>query len=314
MTDIEAKKINSKVPPFISSSLCIALTIISIYFSGEIKDGIYQGLKFSFLTLIPTLFPFFILSDLWGELFYVNPNGKISRGFEKIFMIGGSAVSAMICGMIFGFPVGAKAAMNLYSNGIIDKDELERLCGFINIPSCAFVISGVGSAILGEPAKGVLLYLGVILSAIITGMLFRGTRKNVHKENDNPGQTFNMAKSIVSAGVSSITVASCIAFFCGVISLVSKFVKKQYMLLLIASILEISNAVQLISKCNWCPTILRIMLLSFALGFSGASVHIQVLSLMPKEFSVKKYLSMKIFQGIACAVISAILFSISTLA
>ena len=299
----------AKLTRNLSSFLCVSLAILMIFFGRVIKDSIYSGLLFSLTAIIPTLFPFFILSDIWSSLFYVDPSGWLSRGFEKIFKANGCAISALISGLVCGFPIGVKILSDLYQKEKITKEELEYLSGFANNPSCAFVISGIGAGIYNDINIGALLYLVVILSSVITGYIFRPKVMEHNKGKEISRQTFNFAASIKNAGLTSINVVACIIFFSGLIGLTSSIVKNTTIINLISLFLEVTNAVELIFSTKHLTLYYKLILTAFALGFSGFSVHIQAFGFMPREISKARYLIMKVVQG----TISSLLIALFTL-
>ena len=290
----------------ISSVLCISLAVLMISFGSAIRDFIYRGLIFSLTTIIPTLFPFFILSDLWTTFFYVDPYGKIWRGFEKIFRTNGYGITALISGFICGFPIGIKVLSELYREEKITKEEFEYLSGFVNNPSFAFVISGVGAGIYNNIRIGILLYLAVILSSTITGFIFRPRSTKHSKTRENARQTFNFTNSIKNAGLTSINVVSCIIFFSGLIGFISSIINNDIIVGAISLALEVANAVELIFNAEFLTLTYKLILTSFALGFSGFSVHIQAFGFFPKEISKAKYLLMKTVQGIISSFLIAL--------
>ena len=257
----------------------------------------------SFNNIIPTLFPFFILSDLWSATVQTKRTGLLGRGFEMLFNIDGRATNVFILGAVCGFPLGLKAAVKQYESGIITKEDLQVLCGFVNNPSIAFVISGVGAGIYRSFAIGILLYFSVILAACITGLIFRSKKKKITKSNHISRQSFSLVESIKSAGMSSITISSYIIFFSALISLIEKIPGNEFSLALISAFLEIASASNLIARLSNSLGAYSLILTAFALGFSGFSVHLQAFVFMPKELSKKKYLLMKFVQGVLSALI-----------
>ena len=286
----------------LSALTCLGLAGLMILFSREMKDGVLKGIQFSLFTLIPTLFPFFILSDLWACSFLVNENGVIGRFFKKAFGINPSAASAFLSGLICGFPIGVKTASDLYNAGKITKEEFERLSGFVNNPSIAFIISGVGAGILGDIRLGILLYISTVFSSVATGIIFRRTYHTQAKSSVISRQKFNLVNSIQKAGMTSVVVSSYIIFFSGVIGICSSLIKNEIFLAITSSFLEVGSATMCIKNCaHTCPEIMPI-LLAFALGFSGLSVHLQAFSFFPEGASKIKYLFMKLIQGMISAI------------
>ena len=78
--------------------------------------GMTRGLKLCVSTVIPSLFPFMVLSELIVSSGAVVPVGKLlSRPFRWLFGIRGEGSVAVLLGALCGFPVGAKSAVRAMS-------------------------------------------------------------------------------------------------------------------------------------------------------------------------------------------------------
>lgn len=287
----------------ISTLICIALASLMIILGDKMRIAVHDGLFFSITTVIPTLFPFFVFSDLWASAFYINPDGIIAKLFNKLFNVNGCAITALLSGYVCGFPIGVKVASELYSEKKISKKELEVLSGFVNNPSAAFVISGVGAGIFKDVKVGFVLYISVIISSLITGLIFRSKDKVVENTEEIRRQSFNLTKSIINAGITSLNVTSCIIFFSGLIGIMSTLIKNESIVAVISMLLEVTNAVKRINESGVYSYLSKLTLTAFALGFSGFSVHLQAFCFLPKEISRIRYLFMKLTQGALCALL-----------
>ena len=285
------------------SVLCILLMPLMLFFSNSIKQGASLGLDLSLGTIIPTLFPFFILSDLWVSYATIN-GGIISKAYSRLFGVSSSTLPAYLLGSLCGFPLGIKAAVSLYDSGLISKDELERLSGFANNPSAAFVISGIGAGLYKDIWIGVRLYLAVLFSSLFVGLLFRLKENNSTNIEVISRQSFDLVKSIQSAGVSSLSVCCYIVFFSSVIGLLAEIIKNPLILAIASSFLEITNASSLSVGLTTSYPSVNYLITAFSLGFSGLSVHMQIFALLPAETSKSRYLLMKLIQGILCSIIT----------
>lgn len=285
------------------SVLCILLMPLMLFFSNSIKQGARLGLDLSLGTIIPTLFPFFILSDLWVSYATIN-GGIISKAYSRLFGVSSSTLPAYLLGSLCGFPLGIKAAVSLYDSGLISKDELERLSGFANNPSAAFVISGIGAGLYKDIWIGVRLYLAVLFSSLFVGLLFRLKENNSTNIEVISRQSFDLVKSIQSAGVSSLSVCCYIVFFSSVIGLLAEIIKNPLILAIASSFLEITNASSLSVGLTTSYPSVNYLITAFSLGFSGLSVHMQIFALLPAETSKSRYLLMKLIQGILCSIIT----------
>ena len=285
------------------SLICLAISFVLIIFGDIVKQGVLDGLSFSVKTIIPTLFPFFILSDIWADVFVISQNGIVSKCFQKAFHLNKVSITAFILGLICGFPVGVKTAAQLYKDKRITKEELSHICGFANNPSAAFVISGVGAAILGNIFTGIRLYIAVIISAIIVGIIFRQKDMSLVDSDVISRQSFSLVESIKNAALSSLNVMAYIVFFSALTSLVSVITNNSFVTTIFSVFFEVGNAVNSISKIENIDKPLCLSLIGFALGFSGLSVHLQAFSFLPREVSKKKYLFMKLIQAVICALL-----------
>ena len=307
-----ARTIKSKTIPInsITTLLCLAISVILLLCGGEVKKGVTYGIELSINTIIPTLFPFFVLSDLWASYLILSKTSFITILFQKMFGISGNAASSFLCGTICGFPLGAKSAVDLYNSKQIDKKELELLCSISGNPSCAFVISGIGAAMYNDAFIGVLLYFSVIFSACLTGVIFKIKSENMTNSKEIIRQSFSLVNSIQKAGMSSITISSYIIFFSALNYLWCSLCKNLSINLLFSSLFEVSSACCVIKNSQLSPTPLSMSLTAFALGFSGFSVHMQVFSFLPQCVSKGKYLMLKTIIGIFSAIAAFCLFSL----
>lgn len=302
-------RVSRNYASFFGGVVFIALASTLIFRAAAVREAVILGIKLSATTVLPAIFPFFILSDYTAKTIPTEQKGFFGRIFESLFGISGAATRAFILGTVCGFPIGAKASAELYESGTITKDELEGLLGIVNNPSLAFVISGIGLGMIGSLAAGIILYVSVILSAVSVGMIFKKKYNKTEKTRVISRQSFDLAESIKNAGFSSIAISSYIIFFSAVLGLISAPTDSMVLTPILASLLEIGNASSIIAKSK-LSTVGSFCLLGFALGFSGLSVHLQVISFLPKDISKKKYFLMKCLQGLFSAIFSVVLFFI----
>ena len=293
----------------LSIAICLSITVLMLVFGKEVTESILSGISLATLKIIPTIFPFIVISDYWASVAEIKSDGLIARAFQKIFKINGCAIIAFFTGILCGFPLGVKNAVALYESGAISEDELQRLCPIINLPSIAFVVSGVGLGLYKNASVGIMLYICLILSSVISGFFL--SRKSTKSENTAiiSKQKFDLISSIKNAGFSSLAIASYIIFFSGVIGLTSALIKNKTLTTIFSTFFEVGNSTNLIAKSHLFSPALSLSLIAFALGFSGLSVHMQAFSFLPKDISKKHYLLTKLIIGLLSAAM-AFCFSI----
>jgi len=138
--------------------------------------GAKQGVDLCIGTVIPSLFPFIILSVLLNGCFlgkrikplvYIGRLCGIPAGCESILLIG----------LLGGYPVGAQSVAQAYRNGQLSRNDACRLLGFCNNAGPAFIF-GMLSVLFTNPAIPWAIWLIHILSALITGMVLPGRSNN----------------------------------------------------------------------------------------------------------------------------------------
>ncbi len=295
----EWKKVDliSKTAPFV----IILISLLMMFCGGWLKEGVKYGIDISFGNIIPTIFPFFILSDLWCSYIVIKKESPLSKSFQRIFSIEPAVLSAYLSGLVCGFPIGIKTAVSLYNGGFLTKSGLERTIGAVNNPSFAFVVFGVGAGLYGNVKYGLLLYISVIISSILVFLIFKAKNAESTFSNEIIRQSFSFVDSIKNAGFSSITVSSFIIFFSSLIFLLKTIFPAPSFGIIVSSLLEVGNAVSIIADNRDWFGIFTPSVSAFALGFSGLSVHMQCFALLPKEISKRTYLSMKLTEGLICA-------------
>ena len=153
--------------------LCFALLLLLLVNSDVSLSEMKRGLSVCAGVLVPTLFPYMVISEMLVRADLGYYLGKIlEQPMRRIFGISGSGAGALALGIICGFPIGAKTAVTLYSRGELSNNECKRLLAFCNYPSAPFVIFAVGKNLLGNTLLGLFLYVlnvtfGLILSAFI---------------------------------------------------------------------------------------------------------------------------------------------------
>lgn len=277
--------------------LLFVLLLIPLY--GEaMSNGILRGIHLCVTTIIPSVFPFMILSSMMIGYAVFDNIRLLSHPFERIFKVNRNGLSAFLCGTFCGFPLGAKCAAEAYEQGYLSKDECERLIGFSSNASPAFLICGVGS-LRGSTAEGLLLYAVMLLSAIVVGMLL-GRKKTackmqaVYREYD-----FSFTSAVERAGIGTLYVCSYLLLFSALIGILQAFALKNTILsAIVLPFLEIGSAVFFLSKSTLPPLLSR-ALIAFAASFGGLSVHLQAAGLLRGTgISMRRYYIAKLAQGL----------------
>lgn len=251
--------------------------------------------------VVPSLFPFFVCSNLLIALGGASILSRyLSRLMRPLFGIPGSGALAVVLGVVSGYPVGADCVAALYTSGSCTKAEAERMLTFCNNSGPLFVMGAVGVGMLHNPKLGAVLYGVHILSALLTGLLFRRFGKGQDTTESLPpkARTESPCSAVggaVANGVSSILkVCGFVVVFAVLTAGVPAWRGSQFLY----ALLEITGGIQALLQVHELGRYL-LPAVSFFLAFSGVSVLLQVAGIiMPAGLSVKPYLMGKLTQGV----------------
>ena len=150
----------------------VLITICLVIFSKSNLTATKNGLALWATCVVPALFPFFVVTNVLTQTKVVSFVGRLLDKFMRpFFNVPGVGGFAFIMGLISGYPVGAKIVSDFRENGLVTKDEGERMLAFTNNSGPLFIISSVGISLFGDTKTGMLLLLTHILSCITVGII-----------------------------------------------------------------------------------------------------------------------------------------------
>ena len=308
MTDAENK---SRLDGFLPFLLSLIAFFLLLCFPKTIGVGVRAGLELCYRAIIPSIFPYMVLSELLRgiDLSPIDRTlGRIIAAPLRVSAIGGRII---LLGLLCGFPIGAKMTSELYADGQLKKEEAERLLLLSSSPSPAFVISGIGLSMLGDAGHGWKLYFILLISVFVISILIRPTVRRTSYTFCSPQKSTctSLSGAIKAAGYGTISVTAFITFFTVLSSLVSSLIPIPEVAALIASVLEIGSGAFAASGLVASSPRLAASLLGFAVSFSGISVYLQSLSYINEtDLSPRFYLIGKVGSGILSAVLAFFLF------
>ena len=274
-----------------------------------------QALLMCYEIIIPSLFPFFVCSGILVYSGFAQSAAKLFRPVMKpLFNVNENGASAFVLGIISGYPLGAVTACQLYENAYLSKSEAERLLAFCNNSGPLFILGAVGAAIYKNAKIGVILYLSHIISALLVGIIFKfyrhgnfsAPKSRLNTENLPPAEIFS--KVLANSLNSIITVCGAIVFFFTVSNLLTRLLPQNaFFDACISAILEFTGGIKKISGLSVSLPV-RLVMSSFAVGFAGLCVHMQVMAVTAKYgLSLKPYILGKLLHGTISSAITLLI-------
>ena len=157
--------------------------LLLFLFPEESVAAAREGISLCMDVLIPSLFPFFVLSSL---LISTGLAGLCARPLESfmrpLFGVGGAGAAALSLGLIGGYPVGARTVAQLVQRRECSQTEARRLSLFCNNCGPAFFIGAAGVGVFGAKEAGFLLLGANLTAAVLLGILFHVFGKETAQE------------------------------------------------------------------------------------------------------------------------------------
>ena len=281
-----------------NAALSILLALFAaalLCFPAEAADAARQALALCLQTVLPSLFPFFVLSSL---LIASGAAEELSRALEPfmrpLFRLGGAGAGALALGLAGGYPAGARTAAELYREGALSKEEAERLLAFCNNSGPGFILGVCGGAVLRDARAGVYLYLVHVASAVLTGAVLRPRRAERSARRRRGAQAKPLAAAFPAAVRESFAAAWSVCGFVVIFAVAARFVTR---LLpggaLLVGFLELTNGVLALSAGRG-----GFVLCAVFLGWGSLSVHAQTLSVLDGTgLSARRYFLGKALQA-----------------
>jgi len=281
---------------------------------------VLQGVLLWAGCVMPSLFPFFFITNILTSLKTTNKFARIISPFtKKVFRVGGAVGYAYFCSLISGYPVGAKMVSDLKLKGYIGDSESVRASIFCSTSSPAFILSSVGRVMFNDIKFGLLLFLVHFISTFITGVIFSFyRRKDAPCDKiltySKPNDLFY--QSVYSSVISVLLVGGIITLFYLLTELLAfyKILSPMVRLLTLITgnsnfangvafgIFECTKGLNALSKGG--ITFFTLPVCALLCGFGGLSIIMQSLIYL-KKAQIKT--APFILSKIVCAVISFVL-------
>lgn len=257
---------------------------------------------FYLLFFTKTVFPSLFMAMTLSSMLVTSPL------FAKLYRLPfGIEVSVLFLGALCGFPIGAKCASKLYTDGLIGKTRAEYLCTFSNLCSVPFLVGVVGVSLHGSASFGVRLVLLQVVVALLQMALFFFVMKPdcAGVRCVLPTRRLSLPEQITSSVHTLLSVGGTLVFFCVAGELLLRLfsLPEPYETFLKAAV-EFSSGCRSASALappfgNACT--------GFAIGFSGLCVASQIRTVLDEALSVKPYLLSKIVSAVLLPILLSII-------
>ncbi|WP_230200101.1 sporulation integral membrane protein YlbJ [Bacillus niameyensis] len=170
MSYVNISKLKTILLAFSAALIAVSMIILP----EESLDASVRGLNMWWGIVFPSLFPFFVVSELLISFGVVRFMGVILEPLMRpLFRVPGVGGFAWAMGMATGFPAGAKITARLRQENQITKIEAERLVSFTNSSSPLFIFAAISVGFFHNPRLGFLLAIAHYLGNFSVGLIMR---------------------------------------------------------------------------------------------------------------------------------------------
>lgn len=274
------------------------LGLIVLIFDGSTAiTGMRRGMELCLYTLIPTLFPFCVLS-MMITCITVGRRIRILEPIGRLFGIPKGTESLLLVGWLGGYPVGAQNAAAAYRQGCLSRTDAQRLAVICNNAGPSFLF-GVLGPIIGDRKSLWILWGIQILGSLLTARMIPSDKS----ENQSvPGVKYPSFPEILrNASGSMVNICSCVIFFRMILEFLNRWILwilPETVQILVSGFLELSNGCILLASADQCWV--RFIMASALLSFGGICVWMQTMSVC-SSLGIRNYLFWKSIQAIVCS-------------
>ena len=306
----------------------ILILLILVFVATEIlteSKSILESVNFSFNiwkdNVFPSLFPFFVLSELFINYGFVELLGELFRPFmNKFFKTKGVGAFALIMSLISGFPSSAKYIRELSIKKVITDNEAAKLLMFTHFSNPLFILGTISLIFLNNKEVGLLILICHYLGNFIIGILFRNyypskeekrkidVKKVLIEISDKRLKNKKSFGEIITTSLLNsintlILILGIVTMFLVITTIIDNNINlNNFYQSILNGIVEMTQGLKYVSLLE-IPLKLKCIISTMIISFGGLSVHMQVISILSDT-------KIKYFPFLVARIIHALISSI----
>ena len=288
------------IRPFVA----VAAMLLLLTFPETALNAALSAAHTWYYSVAPALFPFMALMPMltcaesvrvWERLF--------GRFMRPLLNLPGAAAPALVIAMTAGSPAGAHAAVRICASAGMTSGQLERIlicaCGF----SPAFLVSGIGAAMLGSPAGGRLLLRAQLFSQCAMLLLTRNAPPGAPLP---PAEEQEKPEPVRAAVNNVLAVCGYMALFAAAAAVAARILKRRNAGLAVLCLLDVPSAARALTELS-VHNETKLLLLAALTGWGGGCIAAQNLAAC-KNMGVRvgKYVSSRLAHALLSAAAAAV--------
>lgn len=282
---------------FLSAAVgCIIVGCGVIGNNAQMAAGVRAALELCLTALIPSLLPFFVISNILSAPAYSGRIGIVMQPPAKILGVPcRGAGTALLLGLLGGFAPGTVAVNALYAQRQITVKQAQTLLCCVSGYGPAFVIAAVGTGLFGNIITGIILYsanlTATFIGSVIISRLFIKPEKFAPPADETQVSEPDIVKCIMDAIQNIVMVCGYVVVFrCFADSLITAKTPFWVHFLLY-------TAAETTIACNAAAALspkAALYLCCAAISFTAFSAIIQMRALLSRDISIRPVMMLRV--------------------
>ncbi len=278
--------------------LLIAVAVEILTNSSTILNSVVFSLKIWETNIFPSLFPFFVLSELFINYGFVELLAELFKPImNKVFKITSNASFVFVMSLISGFPSNAKYTRELYLKGLLNEEEASKILTFSHFSNPLFILGTVSVLFLKNKEVGLLILIIHYITNLFIGIIFRNyyvsdykkekisfKRAIINMHNRRINNNKKLGEIITSAITNTINtlllILGTVTMFLVITTIIDNNLNiNAYYQSILNGLVEMTQGLKYVSLLD-IPLKIKSILTVMILSFGGFSVHMQVISII----------------------------------
>ena len=253
---------------------CCAMLVLILDAKTAVSAA-QEGVRLCIYTVIPSLFPFFVLSGVVNS-YLIGRHIALLRPIRMLCRIPEGSESLLLLGFIAGYPVGAQLIAQSCNEGKLSSSSAKRMLGFCNNAGPAFLF-GMLSPLFANPFAIWFLWGIHVVSALLTAWVLPGGESD--ECSIKPVETTTLTKSLQTAIRTMGGVCGWVVIFRVILGFVSRWFLwwlPAELQVLLSGIMELANGCILLQRIP--NEAMRFLLAGTMVAFGGLCVGMQTIT------------------------------------
>ena len=271
-------------------------------FPREASEAVADGLRLCATVVLPSLFPYIVLTNC------IVSSGIIEKALRRFQS--SVAVSALILGLLGGYPLGAKALQASVRENRVSLRRAAMLLPHCNNAGAALFLSMIGAKLFGSLLIGAKLYAIHILSALLFIRLIPAEISEPKRAAQKYTETsFRFTASVRDAAETALNVSALIVVFSVIVAAAKHAaIGQPFLSLILSGTLELSCGCSAAAFSTYSLP-LRAALCALFAGWGGLCVHAQTAALFASGLPhYSRYLAVKALHGVISFLLTLLVF------